>query len=106
MAVKILKFPKVVGLEWFEPAIEDAVEAIAEKLQYTYKYLLWSRRYQLVERGPSSPEGEVAYGMLLKYHRQMMGMDIPPHEQALIDKAEQMLAESNAEIKRKKAAKG
>lgn len=98
---EILRFPKVPELDFLKEIAEDITNPFdGERILNIYRYLVWSRRYQLVHA--MSPEHRVAYGFLLKYHRLMMNMDIPPHEQALIDEAREALAASNAAIKRKK----
>jgi hypothetical protein len=111
---KVLKFDKIPELDWLKTHVEELVQMetefsvpnLVERMEALYKYLLWSRRYQLLHPQYKRDEYDVAHSMLMLNHRIMMGMDIPDHEQALIDKAQTMLKESNEEIRRRKAAKG
>lgn len=122
---KILKFPKVPELDWLEESakasIEDAdryaaegaapneeieeLRELGEKMLDLHKYLKWSRIYQLTHAYHNPREHETSLGLLTKYHRRVYGMDPFPEEMDLITKAEKMLADSNAEKRRRKAEK-
>lgn len=61
-------------------------EELAVKLGTLYRYLLWSRRYSLTHA--SSREHEVAYGMVVKYHRKLYQLELLDAEVVLVERAE------------------
>lgn len=69
------------------------------QLKNAYFYLLWSRRYGFAHR--STPESEVAYGMVVKYHRQLYAMPLLPAEELLVAKAETAIKASK-QLKRRR----
>lgn len=109
----ILRFPPAPPeLDWLKEHANacgafSTLDKDTEKLQNLYRYLRWSDAYRNTTYENTYPsEHKVANGMLTKYYRLMRGEESPTdRERQEIREAEQALAESNAEIKRRKAAK-
>lgn len=110
-----MRFPRLTDLDWLKDHIRDysrsfdhddrcmypdegcdcKAEPLAhrlEKLELTYKWILWSRRHAIIGRDRGmTPEYQVCFAMSLKYHRMLFDLPISKGEQALIAKAEKRM---------------
>lgn len=83
-----MKYRKIPELDWLKDiAYEYTGLAEAKKVDDLYRYLLWSRRYQLVE--PQDPLRKMYFGLMLKYCRRLYP-GTTPYEQQEIRNAEKM----------------
>jgi hypothetical protein len=123
---EILRFPKVPELDWLK-ALADQYKAMehsddcaigigggcdcpaetyheqGEQLSNLHSYIKWSRLYGICHG--ISREHCVANGFVTKYHRLVFNIEPTSGEVAVIQKSEEALLASNAEIKRRKNAK-
>lgn len=86
-------YPAVPELKWLRDMADqflgrlDIAHEQGETMMNLYKYLLWSRRYQLIPSGFDRQGSQIAYGFLTKYHRLVYGLPVSRSEQEDIDRA-------------------
>ncbi len=96
-----MKFPKVPEVEWIREHVEmltgydelpKRFKAHNKRLMHLYRYLLWSRRYGILgrDRG-TTPEYQVCYGFVIKYHRLLFSIPLSHGEKILVERSEKAL---------------
>lgn len=95
----ILTIPAVPELDWLKEFIKtlSVHDPAKNKLELTYKYLLWSRRYALV---PDEKAKRACYGMVVKYHRPLWDLEIEfEAERQCVSQGEAAIELSNRAIR-------